>query len=263
VDASSAPPESPGCDLRVAVAARTDDPQSLVDLLRNVLRLHPVDAAVAARHAPGVLPTPVSADQSGRLVAELASLGIGAVAIEAAQLPDLAHAHHVPHARIRLEGWQLVDLYGEPAELIPWSQIGLDAIGQVPGETTARFLEQGRPSVLSAAPMPEVGQVTTPGHRSVELWLIRSEPLDAYRLIHDHFNYEDLGPSKVDSATDNFERLVHKLVGLAPAIRQSPSMRAYLKRDLSGYDFRSAAELRQHVLLHWALAVGTASTPQS
>jgi hypothetical protein len=241
----------------VAVAARTEDPQTLVDLLRGVLRLHPVDAAIAARHVPGVLPTPVTSEQAAQLVAELSAQGVGAVAVDAARLPDLAHALHVTHARCRPDGWEGVDLYGNPAELIPWSQFGLLAIGQAPGETTAHYIERGRPSVLSAAPLPEVGQVTTPGHRSLELWLIRSEPLEVYRLIHDHFNYEDLGDAKVESATDNFERLVQKLVGLAPRIRQSPSTRAYLGRDLAGYDFRSTADLQQHVLLHWALAVGT------
>jgi hypothetical protein len=239
-------------DQRVAVFAHVGDPHVLAVLLCRVLHMQPLDAVIAARHTPGVLPTPMTADQAQQFVSLLQEIGIQAAAVSARDLPDLADAQPLHHARLLDAGLEVVDLSGRPGQCLPWSQIGVIAVGRVPGEPLAHFVEQGRPSVLSAAPLPEVGRVSAGEHKVLELWLLTRAPA-AYRLRHDQFNYETLGEAKTESATANFDRLVRDLTSRAVEVRRTPSTAAFLNHDLARYDFHTVAELEQQALLHWVL----------
>jgi len=242
---------------RVAVFAKVADPHVLAMLLCRVLDVRPLDAVIVARHAPGVLPTPMTFEQSQQLVAALGELGLQAAAIEAAKLPDLANAATIHHARCRDDGLEIIDLFGRPAEVIPWVDVAVIGIGRVPGETSSHFVEQGRPAVLSAAPLPSVGRIDAPSHKVLELWLVRRHPTTAYRIHHLQFNYQDLTGGKSESAAVNFERFARDVVHHAPGAVQTPSTHAFFVHDLLKYDFRTTSDLQQHVALHWVMAQST------
>jgi hypothetical protein len=230
------------------------DPHLLAEMLSRVLGERPLDAVIVARHTPGVLPLTMTAGQAKDLVSLLHGLGVQAASVAQAELPDLADATVVHHARS--EGCEIVGLDGKPVETIAWPRISVVAIGAVPGEAAHHFVEQGRPSIVSAAPMPEVGRLDAPTGTALELWLLCRDPDAAYRLEHRQFNYESLGARKTDSATANFELFAHDLVGHAGNALRTPSTHAYLTHDLRPkYEFHSSADLQQHALLHWVIAV--------
>jgi hypothetical protein len=240
-------------EFRVAVFARTSDPHLLAEVLCRVVHIRPLDAVIAARHTPGVLSTPMTASQSQQFVAVLHDMGIAAAAVAVADLPDLSSATSLHHVRCLDEGLQIFDLRGNPAELIPWIEMVVVAIGAIPAEHTPRFMDRGRPSVVSAAPLPEVGRIDAAQHHVLELWLLRRDGVAAYRLRHDHFNYDGLERAKSESATVNFDRFVRQLIDLCGSIRRTPSTHAYLAHEVARYEFSSSEELQQHALLSWVL----------
>lgn len=244
------------CDSRLAVFARMTDPHVLAEMLCTVLGERPLDAIIVARHTPGILPNTMTAAQADRLVELLRGLGVHAARVAGQDLPDMVQPTVIHHARCREVGWELVDLYGTPMEVVPWSQVTVIAVGAVPGDVVHRYAEQGRPSILSAAPMPETGSVNRADTAAYELWVLRRSPTTAYRIDHRRFNYEALGGAKTESATANFEHMVKTLVEHATAARRTPSTHAFLAHDLrSKYDFASSGDLQQQALLHWVIGL--------
>jgi hypothetical protein len=244
-------------DHRLAVLARPSDPHVLAELLSRVLGERPLDALIQARHAPGVLPTPMSAQQASELVQLLHGVGVQASAVRASQLPDLSNAAVVHHARCRPEGLEIVDLHGEPGEVVPWNDIAVAAIGLVPGETVHHYLDAVRSSLALSAPHGSaLASVSLKGTDVLELWLLRREPPVAYYVNHQQFNYESLGTAESASASANFALWSHDVVQRAASARRTPSTRAYLERGhRSKYEFASSSELQQHALVQWVIGL--------
>lgn len=248
VEAASTP-ES----FRVAVFAHMTDPDVLPDMLVEIAQVHHLDAAVAARSTPGILPISLTQSQADQLVAQLHESGISAVAVSMKSLPDLSHPTVLHHARPLNSGLEILDLHGHACELRPWSELGVIAVGSVPAETTSRYLEQGRPSVVSAAPIPEVNHIEVPERNNLELWCLSRDGHAAYRLRHTRFNYECLGSDKTESATVNFERFVRKFVAAATGVRQTPSTHAFLAHELAKYQFDTLDQFQQQAILAWIM----------
>lgn len=240
-------------DFRVAVFARMSDPHLLASMLCHILHIKLLDAAMIARHTPGVLSPLMNVDRADKLVAALRNIGITAAAVATAELPDLSQRKVVHHARLQDEGLEILDLHGQRVELLPWCQTGVIAIGSIPGESTCRYIEQGRPSVVSAAPLPEVGCVNTTDHNTLEMWLIARVSRVAYRLRHDRFNYECLGDAKTESATVNFELFAAGIMDRAVDARRTLSTHAYRAHETVNYRFTSSNDLQQQALLAWIL----------
>lgn len=238
---------------RVAVFAHMTDPDVLPDLLVEIVHLHHLDAAVAARSTPGILPISLTQPQADQLVAQLQENGFSAIAAPMKSIPDLTHATVLHHARPLESGLEILDLHGNPCELRPWSELGVIAVGSVPAETTSRYIEQGRPAVLSAAPIPEVSRVEVPERNSLELWCLTRDGHTAYRLRHNRFNYECLGSDMTESATVNFDRFLRRLVAAASGVRQTPSTHAFLAHELAKYQFDSVDQLQQQLILSWIM----------
>ena len=169
-------PSQPSSDnpvlFRVAVFAHVTDPDVLPEMLVEVLHLHHLDAVIVARHTPAVLPLSLTETQASQLIAQLEQSGYAAKVVAEDALPDLSHATVLHHARPLETGLEILDLHGNPCEFRPWSELGVIAVGSVPAETTSRFVEQGRPSVVSAAPIPEISHVEVPERNSLELWCV-------------------------------------------------------------------------------------------
>lgn len=237
----------------VAVFGRLESPQILASLLCEVNGMSPIDAVFSARHIPGVLPLSFTLAEAQSLVARLAALGIKAGIIAESVLPKISQCVTIHHARITEDALEICDLRGQCATRILWERVAVIAIGSVPGESHLRFIDDGRPSVVSAAPMPSAGRLATPQRPNLELWFLCRGPTAVYCIKHDEFNYETLGEACASSAAENFDRFVRRLVEKASTARRTPGAYAFLHRMLSGYECKSSDALQQQALLGWAL----------
>lgn len=238
---------------RVAVFGRVESLSVLATILCEITGMRLLDAIVVARSTPGILPLFFTAIEAPMLVAQLKLLGIQAIVVDDAELPTMQQARIVHHAHIGNDAFEIYDLRGDCAERILWKQMAVVAVGRVPSRRHPRITDEGRPSILSAAPLPNVGRVDTPDHGDWELWLLCREPTAVYCIKHGEFNYETLGEDCVGSATMNFDLFVRRLIQCATSARQTPGTYAFLHHHSSGCEFRSSEALQQQSLLAWVL----------
>jgi len=241
---------------RVAVFGHFESACTLAVILSQVTGMHPLDAAVAARTTPAVLPTRFTSREAANLVARLKASGVEAAVIQDAELPAMTNVPIVHHARIGEDDLELCELHGDCAQRIPWNHILVVAVGRIPGRRHQRTTDEGRPSVLSAAPLPSVGRIQTPDHTDLELWLLCREPKPVYCIRHGEFNYETLGDARVSSAAVNFDRFLRQLIERASSARQTPGTCAFLNHHSLGCEFKSTEEIQQQALLAWVQRYG-------
>lgn len=240
--------------LRLALFSRPGDPPLLAELICRVTGMNRIDAVQAARMAPGILPLPLAADEAQQLAELVQGLGVRTATISAADLPDLAAATVVHHARFHENGWEIIELHGRTETVVLWSRIALIAIGEIPQEATRRYPDENRAAVL-AAPLHATAPIDVPLSSSPELWVLTTAPVHVYRVEARQMNYETLGDAMSGSAAANFFLFAQQLTARAPQARRTPSTRAYLERRPHGeYAFASSAELQHEVLLHWVLS---------
>jgi len=243
-----------GADYRVAVFGELADTHVLAAQLTHTLKLLPLDAVMAARHTPGLLPCRMSQHQANEIVAFLQRIGVRANTIASDAVPKLASPRVIHHARCRSDGLELLDHTGTPEALIPWNEIAALAVGRVPGEPKLHYAEQGRPSVLSAAPLPEVSRVESGASSIFELWLLcASSNQRPVRMRHDRFNYDGLKDAETSSAITNFELFVRQLVDQSKQAQLTLATRRFLDHKLLKYDFKSSSELQEQALLAWMI----------
>lgn len=247
-------------DQRVAVFGHVDSPQVLAELVCEVAGMPPLDALHIVRNTPGVLAQPFSLTEARQLVERIQPLGIQATVVADADLPNVRTPSTIHHARFTDEALEVCDLQGRCATRVPWNELAVIATGSVPSENHLRFIDDGRPTVLSTAPLPNTGRLATPERPHLELWLLCRNPSAVYRLKHDEFNYETLGDQRAASAAENFDHLVCRLVELAPHARRTPGTHAYLQHRLAGYEFKSCDTIQQQALLGWILNRGLTET---
>lgn len=247
-------------DQRVAIFAHVECPQLLATLVCEMTGTPLLDAVIVTRNTPGLLPHPFTLDEANRLVEHVKPLGIQAAVVAETDLPDMSDVNTMHHSRIVEDALEVCDLQGHCASRVAWDRIAVIAVGSVPGDSHMRFIDDGRPSVLSAAPMPSVGRLATPERPHLEFWLLCHSPAAVYRLKHDEFNYETLAADRAPSAAENFDRFVRRLVTMVPQARRTPGTYAYLQHMLAGYEFKSDEAIRQQALIGWILARNLATT---
>jgi hypothetical protein len=256
---------------RVAVFAAPDDPRELARVLELCLGMHATDALFHARSAPGVLAIPLDRPLAERVTAGIVSLGVQAAAVAEADLPDFSRAAVVHHARCLETGLEIVELHGVEAALVPWSDVELLSIGQVPQETARHYLAAESVTVRAAR---RTGPTTvqTPLPPGPEAWVLCARPSRIFRIDHKRMNYEYLGDRKSESATANFRLFIDDVVSHARGAYLTPSTRAYLEHgSVADYSFDSMDELQRateiHLLLHTHAggthAMPTESAPQA
>jgi hypothetical protein len=234
----------------VAVFALPEDPQVLAQVLTDVLGLHPTDAIVQARSAPGILPAHLSRDQAERLAAAIQETGIRAEVAPQDEVPDFQHESVVHHCRSTGAGLEIIAASGSLETAVPWSDIELICVGVVPQEG-GRHYPVGEMSVLSAARRSPHAPLEVPASAGPELWFVRRQPFATFRIDHKRMNYESLAERKTDSATANFQLFIRDLLERAPRAYVTPSTRAFLEHGagrLSHFD--STDQLRRYAQFH-------------
>ena len=234
---------------QIAVFSAVDDPHELGEILAQKLGLHPIDAMIHARYVPGILPDLLTEEQARDLASAINSLGTHAEAIPTQDIPSLDHAAVVHHVKCHDEGLEILGLDGTKERLIPWTDVELISMGQVPVETAKHFsvervsVSAGRhtghaPMELQLPPSPEV-------------WFVCKNPACCFRIDHKRMNYETLGSRMTDSATANFYVLLTDFVARAKQTYLTPATRAFLDCESAElYSFESAEHLRRYTLLH-------------
>ncbi|MFN0056764.1 MAG: hypothetical protein ACKV0T_31860 [Planctomycetales bacterium] len=238
---------------RVAVFATPDDVADLSEVLSEVLGLHATDAMIHARAAPGILPDRLSREQSERLAQAISDSGLQAAAIPVGEIPTFDHVPMVHHARCAPAGLEILELHGRPQGAIPWSDVELVSVGQVPREGTRHFAPQEMQTVR-AARRTGPSTLETPLSPGPQALIIAAGPFPVLRIDHKQMNYEYLGERKTDSATGNFRMFLDDVVSCAPAAYLTPATRAYLRHgSVADYSFESADELVRSTVLHLLL----------
>lgn len=244
-------PESPAeSAYRVVVFAAPDDPQELGRVLSEVLGMHPTDALLHARRAPGILPDRLPREQAARLAAAISKLGLHAESVSADQIPEFGHGEAVHHLKCLGAGLEIFGLNGELEASVPWEEIELICVGVVPQETARHYLTSEM-TTLSAARRTTPHALDVPLPEGPELWLIRRSPLTALCVDHKRMNYEYLGNRKTDSATANFRSFLNDLLQNAPRAYLTPSTRAYVGHGAEKlYHFASSDNLLHYAQFH-------------
>ena len=245
----------------VAVFAAPDDPHELADALAEVLGIHPTDAMIHSRLAPGILPDRLSREQAERLAAAINEAGLHAESVSADEIPDFGHGEAVHHVQCPEEGLDIFGLRGGLDDCVPWNEIEFICVGVVPQETTKHYLTSEIATVYSARrTMPALVEV--PVFVGPELWFIRRNPHHAYRVHHKRMNYEYLGERKTDSATVNFRLFLDDLLRHTPHAYVTPSTRAFLGHDAERlYHFDSTEHLQRYAQFHYLAHQRAAKQP--
>lgn len=237
-------------EYRVVLFGSPDDPFVLRDLLVSRLGMHPTDALIQARRAPGILPESLSKAAAESFAEVVSETGIHAEAIAECDIPDLAHPETVHHARCCETGFEIVELHGQKEETVPWGEIELISVGRVPQESHHAVILDEPVTAGRRAPTPETSYPAA----GPELWLVRRNPLRTIRVSHQRMNYEYLGARKTDSATHNFRLFVEDLLAKSPTAYVTPATRAFVGHGRQRhYEFESTDELRQYTLFHLLL----------
>jgi hypothetical protein len=233
--------------------SRPDDPGELRAVLQEALRLTKVDAAIIARHAPGISPQEVPADAAEHAVRAAAGLGVKGVAVPASEVPDVATAERVRHLRCTPGGLEVVSLEGFTSRTEPWDELKLISVGRVPLETPRHYVTD----TLSHAgtPVPPDEYLAGRPIEGYEAWLIFEPRCRILRCDSEHMNYEYLDARKTGSGTTNFDLLVADIAAAAQAAFVPAATRKYLTHGpVLDYDFASSEALWEHTLVQYFLS---------
>jgi hypothetical protein len=189
-------------------------------------------------------------DAAERLAAAISQIGLHAVALAESDVPQLAHAKNINHARCLSSGFEIVGLDGQRTLLIPWDQLDLLSVGLVPFETVRRDIAP-EAAIIHSAPRTGPTTIDLSLSNSLEAWIACRTPDCAYRIDSKRMNYEYLGSRKTDSATANFRLFLDDLIARAPGLYLTPSTRAYAEHgSVHDYSFESSQDLMRATILH-------------
>lgn len=242
-------PESAG-DYRVAVFATPWDLDELSELFERHLHLHPTDARIHAHAVPGLLPDRLTREAAETLASAIGSLGLGCHVFHQKEVPDLDDAETVHHARCTDAGLEIFDIKGESERVVPWSDVELLSIGDVPNDPQ-RIYQAPEMRSLLAAPTPPVSTHVIPTGTGPEAWISTRGGRQLFRIEHEHMNYEALGEQKTLSSARNFRTFITDLAGRIPQAYLPPATRAFLEHGLvRHFLFHSREEFGRYTQFH-------------
>lgn len=229
-------------DHRVVVFGAPDDGDELKSLLTEHADMDAATAQLATRSLPGLLPQRMPQYRAAKVAAEIRALGLSAMSVPAAEVPNLSQAHQSHHVRFFDESLEVVDACDQPYSS-PWSNLKIVSVGVVPSTAPLHHRPASALSMGSTHRSWNDG-VHAESRRRPEVFIVLDDgpPLI---LASDEMNYEDLGRRRAATSSANFARLIDGLVKRATAAWITPSTRAFLDRGpVRHYDFRSRDDFR-------------------
>lgn len=236
---------------RLAVFAKPDDVHELAGVLAEELGLHPTDAMHEARSVPCILSPRVTSANADRIAAAIERLGLRAEAVPINELRAFEDLRTVHHIACRLPGLEILDLVGLPEELVPWDDLEVLSVGEVPAEASHHPLTEKFTVISTARPLHDVVS-DIPSH-TPELWIICRQPERVYRLDASKLNFESLAERKTNSKHINLRLLLQEIVQHAPQAHLTPAVREFLDHDKLP-QFASPEQLQNVTQLHLLIA---------
>lgn len=214
--------------------------------------MNTVDAGIAVRHVPGLLPPIWSWETAQRGAEAITKSGLRAVAVRNSDVPDLAEAETVHHIRCTEAGLEICNLAGEADRCWEWGDLKLLSIGRVPLSMSRYYVTD---TALHANPVPADQYLPGNAMHGCEAWLLFEGPRRILRCDSEHLNYEYLGAEKSGSGTANFERVLAEIVVRASQAFLTPATQKYLTHGpLLEYDFADSAALQAYTVMEWLLS---------
>ena len=221
--------ESTEMATRLAVFAKPDDVHELADILAEELGLHPIDAMHEAHSVPCVLSPRVTSANAERIASAIEQMGLRTEAIPLDELRAFEDLRTVHHVACRLNGLEVLDLLGLPAELIPWDDLEVLSVGETPAECSHHVMSEKFTVISTARPLHDV--VTDVPTHTIELWIVCRQPERVYRLDASKLNFESLAERKTNSMRINLRLLLEQIVRHAPHAHLTPAGREFLDHD--------------------------------
>jgi hypothetical protein len=229
---------------RIGIATRPADRDVCQQLLQELLGLNSVDAGIALRSFPGVIPVRLIREKAEMVAAALRDQGISAQVISAGPIPELSSAVLLHHARVRPEGLVVVGWSGQIESVVPWESVIVISLGMVPRAGGVRQVEHAGVPVPGRLFRTEQLQVSSGSELVV--WIIAADPVRVWRIDHQQFNYESLGEEMSTSAANNMRHWLKYLVTHASKADVTPATRHYLEHGASSdAEFDSVESLRR------------------
>ncbi len=240
-------------DCRVVVFDTADDPHRFRDLLVERLSMHPTDAMILVHATPGILPERLRRDEAENLAAAIQELNITAEVISHDDIPDFVHSKQVHNIRLLDEGLALLSVGGQQEMVVPWNEVEMLSVGQIPGDFTRHYFFDND-VVMTAARRRYIAPDELDGASTMVLWVLCEHCRKGFRLEKSHMNFSELGSRMTMSAATNFHLFVEEIAARAPRAILTPATRSYLGHGAMRHvQFSSEEDLKRYTTFHLLL----------
>lgn len=237
-------------EYRVAVYSPIPDPPGFIELFQRELQLTRTDAQIWTHRLPGVLTPHFSAAQAEQLVQAIGQIGARGAAIRAVDVPDPQRATVIHHARCADSGLEIIQLKEDHNFTVPWSEVELICVGEVPLDASRHF-SSGKWVAVTAGHHYQSPGVTVPATPSFEAWIVCRPPHPMLCFDQGRMNYEYLGSRLSESAAQNFKQFISDLTTHASHAGLTESTLAYLEHvEPERYRFPARDDLWRYVTLN-------------
>jgi hypothetical protein len=206
------------------------------------------DATRSVRHCHGILASGLPYDEAKAIADELNRTGVGVFVMDQNQMYQPEPPVVINNADCLEQCFNVQDLYGRSHPL-DWSNIILISLGRIvhrketvtysssPARSAMRGIGVGGLGlfggvVISPAPAESSPVKKTTEEQILTLDIFSESPQKKhYRIQHNAFNYDYLGPRVKMNASENFHLLVEDLVGYAKQAYGNRGVNAHLSGD--------------------------------
>lgn len=235
-------PESASVDHRVVVFGVPDQNTPLKQVLIDLADMDAATAQLMTRSLPGLLPGTLSQHKAATVAMGIRALGLSAVAVPAAEVPNLSQARQIHHVQIGVGGLIILDT-ATREHSCSWENIQVISVGIVPSTAPGHHRPASALAMGSSHHSWNDGVHVPPRKRPEAFIVLNTGPV--LMLASDEMNYEYLGHRISPSSPTNYTRLIVELTKHATSAWITPSTRAFLDRGpVRHYKFRSRDDFR-------------------
>lgn len=224
------------------------DLQRTARILAKASNIIYADATRSVRYCHGILAGGLAYDEAKAIADELNRTGVGVFVMDENQMYQPERAFAINNADCLEQCFNVQDLYGRSHPL-DWPNIVLISLGRIvqrketvtysssPARSAMRGIGVGGLAIFGGVTMTPAPAESSPIKKNTEeeillLDIFSGSPQKKhYRIQHNAFNYDYLGPRVKMNATENFRLLVEDLVGYAKQAYGNRGVNAYLSGD--------------------------------
>lgn len=238
---------------RVAILNRVDG-EKLRETLMARLGLNHIDAMMCSRHVPGLLKHHLSEVDAQALADDLRKIGFKVAILRNHEVSDMSSAESVHHARCEPYGLRIVDIHNRSSRVVPWAEIKMVCIGEVPTGDVHRYAANAITAVTAGRHFQPSLNESRP-LVSLEAWITCRWPFCGIKINQHELNFESLGITRVESSTVNFGHFIRDVMSRCTGAYFPESTRAYIQHtNVRAYRFASASDFQEYATLQSILS---------